>query len=143
MNTALWIVAGLLAVIYLASGVGKLLVPKETIASWTSSAEWVDDFSAGFVKTIGALEVLAAVGLILPAAIFLVGVAALFITPGLWAKVGDDGIQRKQSWAEFREEGVDTHTGRLTSGEALAQIMTLPVLVIALALFFVVLKSTL
>jgi len=81
--------------------------------------------------------------LILPAAIFLVGVAALFITPGLWARVGDDGIERKQSWAEFREEGVDTHTGRLTSGEALAQIMTLPVLVLALALFFVILKSTL
>ncbi|HTU10342.1 MAG TPA: hypothetical protein VMG08_05520 [Allosphingosinicella sp.] len=81
--------------------------------------------------------------LVVPAAIFAIGVVALFVTPGLWARVADDGNPRKQSWAEFREEGVDTHTGRLTSGEALAQIMTLPVLVIALALFFVALKASL
>ena len=67
MNTALWIVAGLMAVVYLASGVGKLILSKEKLASMTSSAEWVNDFSAGSVKAIGAFEVLAAVGLILPA----------------------------------------------------------------------------
>lgn len=81
--------------------------------------------------------------LILPAAIFLLGIAALFVTPGLWARVADDGNKRRQSWAEFREEGIDTHTGRLTSGEALTQIMTLPVLVIAVAIFFAVLKASL
>ena len=67
MNIVLWIIAGLLAIAYLASGGGKLIMPKEKIAAMTSSARWVDDFSAGSVKTIGALEVLAAVGLILPA----------------------------------------------------------------------------
>ncbi|MGH2617163.1 MAG: DoxX family protein, partial [Thermomicrobiales bacterium] len=65
MNRALWIVAGLLAVIYLLSGAGKLIVPKEKLAAFPG-AGWVDDFSAGAVKAIGALEVLAAVGLILP-----------------------------------------------------------------------------
>jgi uncharacterized membrane protein len=68
MNLSLWIVAGLLAVVYLAAGVGKLIVPKEKIAAITPSARWVEDFSAGSVKAIGALEVLAAVGLVLPAA---------------------------------------------------------------------------
>ncbi len=30
---------------------------------------WVEDFSVGFLKTIGVLEILAAVGLILPAVV--------------------------------------------------------------------------
>ncbi|MFF2812224.1 DoxX family protein [Streptomyces sp. NPDC058000] len=40
---------------------------KEKLAAAGASARWVEDFSAGGVKAIGALEVLAAVGLILPA----------------------------------------------------------------------------
>ena len=67
MNRALWIVTGLLAVAYLVAGVGKLIVPKEKLATFPG-AGWVEDFSAGTVKAIGALEVLAAVGLVLPAA---------------------------------------------------------------------------
>jgi hypothetical protein len=67
MNLSLWIVAGLLAVVYLLSGAGKLVVPKEKLAT-APGAGWVEDFSAGSVKAIGALEVLAAVGLVLPAA---------------------------------------------------------------------------
>ena len=69
MNTVLWIVAGLLAVAYLASGGGKLILPKRKIADFGASARWVEDFSPGSVKAIGALEVLGAVGLILPAAL--------------------------------------------------------------------------
>ncbi len=68
MNLALWIIAGLLAVAYLAGGGGKLIMPKKKIAAIAPSARWVEDFSTGSVKAIGALEVLGAVGLILPAA---------------------------------------------------------------------------
>ena len=68
MNLTLWIIAGLLAVVYLASGAGKLIVPKEKIAA-IPGGRWVEDFSASTVKAIGALEVLAAVGLVLPAAL--------------------------------------------------------------------------
>ena len=68
MNLTLWIVAGLLAVVYLLSGIGKLIVPKEKLAAFPGG-EWIEDFSAGSVKAIGVLEVLAAVGLILPAAL--------------------------------------------------------------------------
>ena len=67
MNLSLWIVAGLLAVVYLVAGTAKLIVPKEKLAT-TPGGGWVEDFSAGSVKAIGALEVLAAVGLVLPAA---------------------------------------------------------------------------
>ncbi|MGW0205323.1 DoxX family protein [Streptomyces sp. NPDC003233] len=67
MNLALWIVSGLLALAYLLSGGGKVVVAKEKIAAFGPSAQWVNDFSGGGVKAIGALEVLAAVGLVLPA----------------------------------------------------------------------------
>jgi uncharacterized membrane protein YphA (DoxX/SURF4 family) len=65
MNIVLWIIAGLLAVAFLVSGVMKLVQPKEKLAAFGFG--WVADFSAGSVKAIGILEILAAVGLILPA----------------------------------------------------------------------------
>ena len=82
MNRALWIVAGLLAVVYLFSGAGKLLVPKERLAAFPGGG-WVDDFSAGAVKAIGFLEVLAAVGLVLPAALGIAPVLVPLAAAGL------------------------------------------------------------
>ncbi|MET8198134.1 DoxX family protein [Micromonospora taraxaci] len=66
MNLALWIAAGLLAAVALAGGVTKTFVPKEKLAA-TNGGGWTADASVGFVKTLGILEILAAVGLILPA----------------------------------------------------------------------------
>jgi uncharacterized membrane protein YphA (DoxX/SURF4 family) len=65
MNIALWIIAGLLALTFLASGAMKVIQRKEKLAA--SGFGFVEDVSAGTVKAIGGLEVLAAVGLILPA----------------------------------------------------------------------------
>lgn len=80
--------------------------------------------------------------LVVPAGICILGVASLFVTPGLWAKVkGDDGLPR-QSWSEFMDEGVATYTGHLEAKEALAQIMILPALLISLALVMVAVKLT-
>lgn len=76
MNLALWIVAGILATAYLLSGAGKVLVPKARIAAFGPSAKWTDDFSPTSVKAIGALEMLGAAGLILPAAL---GVAPILV----------------------------------------------------------------
>jgi uncharacterized membrane protein YphA (DoxX/SURF4 family) len=64
MNFTLWIIAGLLAAVFLFAGTIKLIVPKEKLAA---KGGWVEDFSAGFVKALGAVEILGAVGLILPA----------------------------------------------------------------------------
>ena len=69
MNLALWIVAGVLAAAYLASGGGKLILSKKKIAEFGASSQWVEDFRPGSLKAIGALEVLGAAGLILPAAL--------------------------------------------------------------------------
>lgn len=67
MNTALWIITGLLTAIYLFSGFGKLFVPREKMAAMADAARWVLDFKPGTLKVIGALEILGAAGLILPA----------------------------------------------------------------------------
>src|SRR5258707_3965389 len=66
MNIALWIAAGLLAAAFVVAGVSKLVVPREKLAS-ASGGGWVLDFSAGFVKALGTVEILGAIGLILPA----------------------------------------------------------------------------
>jgi hypothetical protein len=68
MNLALWITAGLLAAVALAGGITKTFVPKERLAA-QHGGEWTRDVGAGFVRTLGILELLAAVGLVLPAAL--------------------------------------------------------------------------
>lgn len=65
MNVVLWIIAIVLALAFLAAGLMKLARPKEALAAMGMG--YVEDFSAGTIKAIGALEVLAAIGLILPA----------------------------------------------------------------------------
>ncbi len=66
MNLTLWIIAGLLAAGFLFAGATKLFIPKAKLAK-TPGGGWVLDFSAGFVKALGAVEILGAVGLTLPA----------------------------------------------------------------------------
>jgi uncharacterized membrane protein YphA (DoxX/SURF4 family) len=81
MNIALWIAGGLLALVFAAAGFMKLTQPKEKLAG--SGMGWVNDFSAGAVKMIGALEVLAAVGLILPPLVNIAPVLAPLAAAGL------------------------------------------------------------
>jgi uncharacterized membrane protein YphA (DoxX/SURF4 family) len=82
MNIVLWILAALLAVAFLAAGGMKLAQPKEKLAASPNMA-WAQDFSPGMLKTIGALEVLAAVGLILPAVLGIVPVLVPLAAVGL------------------------------------------------------------
>ncbi len=65
MNVALWIIQIVLAAAFLIAGTTKVLTPKEKLRERMA---WVDDFSQGTVRFIGAMEVLGALGLILPAA---------------------------------------------------------------------------
>jgi hypothetical protein len=68
MDTTLWIAAGLLALVALTGGFTKTFIPKEKLEHHEGAA-WTRDFSPGFVRTLGVLELLAAIGLILPAAV--------------------------------------------------------------------------
>jgi uncharacterized membrane protein YphA (DoxX/SURF4 family) len=65
MNTVLWIVTALLALAFAGAGLMKLTQPKPKLV--TSGQAWAEDFSDGAVRAIGALEVLGALGLVLPA----------------------------------------------------------------------------
>jgi DoxX-like family len=77
MNVALWAVAGVLAVVFLVSGTIKVFVPQANLDALLERAggaaeaagAWTRDFSPGFLKTIGVLELSGAAGLILPAAL--------------------------------------------------------------------------
>ena len=81
MNIVLWIIAGLLAAAFLGAGVMKLTQPKEKLAA--SGMAWTEDFGAGTIKLIGLLEVLAAIGLILPAALDIAPVFVPLAAAGL------------------------------------------------------------
>ena len=65
MNILLWTLQIVLAVAFGISGLMKLTQHKEQLADQMG---WVDDFSPTTVQLIGALELLGAVGLVLPAA---------------------------------------------------------------------------
>jgi uncharacterized membrane protein len=78
MIIALWIVSGLLAAMYLLAGGQKVFA----IEKYRESSPWSKDASALLVRGIGVLELLGAIGLILP--------KVTNIVPGLtvWAAVG-------------------------------------------------------
>jgi hypothetical protein len=65
METALWIVQALLAAIFLATGMTKLTQPRLKMAAGPMT--WAADVNDRQFRTIGLLEVLGAVGVILPA----------------------------------------------------------------------------
>lgn len=84
MNVALWIVAGLLAAVALAGGLTKTLVPMEKLTA-APGARWTALAGTRVVRTLGTLEILAAVGLILPAALDVVPVLVPLAALGLVA----------------------------------------------------------
>jgi uncharacterized membrane protein len=65
MDVAFWILAGLLALLYLYSGAMKMIRSREQLQPMM---EWVDTAPMAGVRVIGVIEVLGAVGLVLPPA---------------------------------------------------------------------------
>ena len=74
MNVFLWVLQIVLAAMFAMAGVMKATQPKDKLVE---KLPWVEDFSATTVRFIGVVELLAAVGLILPAA---TGIAVI-LTP--------------------------------------------------------------
>jgi uncharacterized membrane protein YphA (DoxX/SURF4 family) len=60
-NVLLWVIQGLLAALFLFAGVTKLMMPIEALTSQSG-------LPGAFLRFIGVVEVLGAIGLILPAA---------------------------------------------------------------------------
>lgn len=63
MDIAIWVVQGLLAVAMGMAGFMKAMKSKEELAERMA---WVEDFEPNIIKGIGILEVLGAIGLIVP-----------------------------------------------------------------------------
>jgi hypothetical protein len=80
MNTILWCLQGLLAAAMLGAGLMKLTKTKEEFLA-SGNMDWTEDIPEQQIKGIGALEMLAAAGLVLPAVLdvapVLVAVAAV------------------------------------------------------------------
>jgi uncharacterized membrane protein YphA (DoxX/SURF4 family) len=74
METALWIVQVLLAALFLTTGITKLTQPRLKMAA--GPMRWAADVTDTQFRTIGLLEVLGAIGLILPGAL---GTAPLLV----------------------------------------------------------------
>lgn len=72
MNIALWVVAGVIAVGFIAGGIVKLTMLHEKYAA---KLHWPQDFTPSNVKFMGIIEVVGGLGLVLP--------ALLGIAPGL------------------------------------------------------------
>ena len=66
MNTALWIVAGALAAMFLLAGAMKVAMPKEKLEP---TMQWSKSWSRPQLQALGTVEVLGAIGLILPRAL--------------------------------------------------------------------------
>jgi hypothetical protein len=66
MNTATWIVQGVLAFALIGAGLMKLAKSRQALLSSGPSMAWAEDFSDRGVKLIGLLEAAAALGLVLP-----------------------------------------------------------------------------
>ncbi|WP_093182390.1 DoxX family protein [Sanguibacter gelidistatuariae] len=75
MLIALWIINVLLAIAFLGAGGMKLARPKSALAEMGMG--WVENVSPTSIKMLGGLEVLGAIGLILPLATDI----ALILTP--------------------------------------------------------------
>ncbi|KAA9160187.1 DoxX family protein [Amycolatopsis acidicola] len=76
MNIALWIAQVVLAVVYLAAGGLKIVRPRERLVE-TGKLDWMKDTSDAGVKAVGVVEVLGALGVVLP---WLTGIAPI-LTP--------------------------------------------------------------
>jgi uncharacterized membrane protein YphA (DoxX/SURF4 family) len=67
MNTLIWILQALLATVFLMTGSMKLIQKKEDVLERVGEqVGWVNDFSQQQLYLIGVLEILGALGLVLP-----------------------------------------------------------------------------
>lgn len=63
MDVTLWIVAGILAAVSFMAGMTKAIQPHQKLVR---SMAWAEDFTPSTVKLIGVLEMLGAIGLVVP-----------------------------------------------------------------------------
>ena len=83
MIVAYFIAAGILALLTLATGLMKIVRPKEKLLTMGKPFAWVDDFTPSQIRGLGALEVFGAIGVILPMALAVLPVLSPIAALGL------------------------------------------------------------
>ena len=83
MIVAYFIAAGILAFLALATGLMKIVRPKEKLLTMGAPFAWANDFTQNQIRGIGALEVLGGIGVILPMALGVVPVLSPIAALGL------------------------------------------------------------
>jgi len=90
MNTLLWILQCLLAAAFLAAGATKLIQPRVKLAA--GSMSWAEDVTDEQFRGIGLVEVIGALGLILPAALKVAPVLTPLAATGLAATMAGAAV---------------------------------------------------
>lgn len=79
--------------------------------------------------------------LAIPLAICVIFVGMFFAVPVIWTRMRPPNPVAPLAWDRFRRQGVATLTGRLSAGEATAQMLLLPVLIFAWAVICVIIAA--
>ena len=82
MNLALWIIAIVLAVTFVGSGLLKLVRSKDQLVA-SGFGGWAKDFSPSTIRLIGVAEILGAVGLVVPAVVHIAPILVPLAAVGL------------------------------------------------------------
>jgi uncharacterized membrane protein len=97
---AMWVINGLLAVVFVAAGAVKIVTPAEALRA--RGMTWVEEYKPATVRVIGAAEVLGAVGLIVPRLIsiapILTPIAALCLAATMAGAVATH-VRRQEPYA--------------------------------------------
>jgi uncharacterized membrane protein YphA (DoxX/SURF4 family) len=83
METVIWIAQALVAAVFLTASSLKLSKSHAELMAMSDGMKWVEDFGPWHIKAIGAVELLGAIGLILPAALDIAPVLTPIAAAGL------------------------------------------------------------
>lgn len=103
MNTAIWIVQGVLSAFFLMVGFLKAFTSKEQLEE---KMPWTKDVSFVFIKIISVSEILGAIGLILPMALDVIPILTVISASGL-AVVMLGAIRTHLKRTEYKEVAIN------------------------------------
>lgn len=99
MNTALWVVQGVLAAMFLTAGALKVSGTREKLESFMP---WVQHYPTRVVRCVGVAEILGAIGLVLPGALDVAPWLTPLAASGLALLMALAAVHhvRKREWSE-------------------------------------------
>jgi len=77
----------------------------------------------------------------IPMVLFAGFVIAFFGLPYIWTKMAPGTASKALTWGQMQARGIQTLSGHLTAGEAAAQVLILPVLIMAWGLAIAVIVA--